>query len=209
MGTVNSLEAGIDEAGRGPVIGPMVIAIVGWSNSEAEGIGVKDSKQLTPSGRSRLYKLIVSKAPCVRHVIVEPSEIDYYVNRGLLNELEAIKMSELIKACSGVTRVYVDSPDPNPSRFRGFINVKDVELIVLNHADESIPLVSAASIVAKVIRDTIISRLKETYGDFGSGYPSDPRTISALRRWINNGTLPPIVRRSWRTIKRMTNSRLF
>ena len=209
MGMVSRLEAGIDEAGRGPVIGPMVIAIVGWSNSEAESIGVKDSKQLTPSGRSRLYKLIVSKAPCVKHVVIEPSEIDDYVNRGLLNELEAIKMSELIKACSGVTKVYVDSPDPNPSRFREFINVKDVDLIVLNHADESIPLVSAASIVAKVIRDTIISRLKETYGDFGSGYPSDPRTIGALRKWINDGALPPIVRRSWRTVKRMFNSRLF
>ncbi|WP_291767356.1 ribonuclease HII [Caldivirga sp. UBA161] len=209
MKTASRLEAGIDEAGRGPVIGPMVIAIVGWSNSEAEGIGVKDSKQLTPSGRSRLYKLIVSKAPCVKHIVIEPGEIDEYVNRGLLNELEAIKMSELIKACSGATRVYVDSPDPDPSRFRGFINAKDVELIVLNHADESIPLVSAASIVAKVIRDTIISRLKETYGDFGSGYPSDPRTIDALRRWVNGGSLPPIVRRSWRTVRRMINGKLF
>lgn len=209
MGMVNKLEAGIDEAGRGPVIGPMVIAIVGWSNSEAEGIGVKDSKQLTPSGRSRLYRLIVSKAPCVRHIVVEPGEIDEYVNRGLLNELEANKMSELIKSCSGITRVYVDSPDPDPNRFKGFINVKGVELIVLNHADETIPLVSAASIVAKVIRDTIINKLKETYGDFGSGYPSDPRTISALRKWINNGTLPPIVRRSWRTVRRMSNMRLF
>lgn len=209
MGTVSRLEAGIDEAGRGPVIGPMVIAIVGWSNLEAEGIGVKDSKQLTPSGRSRLYKLILSKAPCVKYIIIEPNEIDEYVNKGLLNKLEATKMSELIKACSGVARVYVDSPDPNPSRFRELINVSSVDLVVLNHADESIPLVSAASIVAKVIRDSIINKLKETYGDFGSGYPSDPRTISALRKWINNGTLPPIVRKSWSTVKRMLNSRLF
>jgi ribonuclease HII len=63
--------------------------------------------------------------------------------------------------------------------------------------------------VAKVIRDSIISRLKETYGEFGSGYPSDPRTIEALRRWVSSGSIPPIVRRSWRTVRRMLSSRLF
>jgi len=209
MAVLSGTEGGIDEAGRGPVIGPMVIAIVAWSNREAKELGVRDSKQLTPSGRSRLYELIVNRAPCVKYVIVEPGEIDNYVNRGLLNQLEAIKMRELIINCGGVKRVYIDSPDPDPARFRGMINVNDVDVVVLNHADESIPVVSAASIVAKVIRDSIISRLKETYGEFGSGYPSDPRTIEALRRWVISGSIPPIVRRSWRTVRRMLNSRLF
>lgn len=209
MGTVNVIEAGIDEAGRGPVIGPMVIAIVGWSNEEARRIGVKDSKQLSPSSRVRLFNVIRSRAPCVDYVIIEPGEIDSYVNRGLLNRLEAVKMSELIARCRGVRRVYVDSPDPDPARFRGMINAGNVELSVLNHADESIPVVSAASIVAKVIRDSIIDELKRRYGDFGSGYPSDPRTINALRRWISEGKLPPIVRTSWKTVRRMLNERLF
>ena len=209
MAVLSGTEGGIDEAGRGPVIGPMVIAIVAWSNREAKELGVRDSKQLTPGGRRRLYELIVNRAPCVKHVVVEPGEIDYYVDRGLLNQLEAVKMRELITSCRGVKRVYIDSPDPDPVRFREMINISDVDVVVLNHADESIPVVSAASIVAKVIRDSIISRLKETYGEFGSGYPSDPRTIEALRRWVSSGSIPPIVRRSWRTVRRMLSSRLF
>lgn len=202
------MEAGVDEAGRGPVIGPLVIAIVMWSNDEAKSIGVKDSKKLTRASRERLFNVIMSKAPCVKYIHADPQLIDKYALRGLLNVLEAELISRLIGMCPGATRVYVDSPDPNPIRFRALINSGNVEVIAENHADESIPLVSAASIVAKVVRDREIDRLKAIYGDFGSGYPSDPRTIRFLKERIEKGELPPIVRRSWATVKRLLNSRL-
>ncbi len=74
----------------------------------------------------------------------------------------------------------------------------------MNKADKLIPIVSAASIIAKVIRDTIINELHREYGDFGSGYPSDPRTIRFLKNWVReHGDLPPIVRRSWSTVKKI------
>lgn len=201
------VEAGVDEAGRGPVIGPMVIAVVSWRNEDAAKVGVKDSKKLTPESRRRLYSIIAKNAHCVKYRVIEPGTIDEYAVKGMLNRLEAITISGLLKECPAEV-AYIDSPDPNPERFRIMIGDVGIKLIVMNHADESIPVVSAASIVAKVVRDSIIDELKAIYGDFGSGYPSDPRTISMLREWIESGSVPPIVRRSWATFRRLLNSRL-
>lgn len=108
--------------------------------------------------------------------------------------------------------VYIDSPDPRPERFRDIIkkNVgSNVEVVAMNNADKLIPVVSAASIVAKVVRDSIIEKLHKEYGDFGSGYPSDPRTIAFLRDWVRRyGNLPPIVRRSWSTVRKLLSNGL-
>ncbi len=115
------------------------------------------------------------------------------------------KMIELIQSCNADV-VYVDSPDPKPERFGNRLEAATGgrRVIAMNEADALIPVVSAASIVAKVIRDGEIDKLKKQYGDFGSGYPSDPRTTSFLASWVKeHGTLPPIVRRTWKTVDRL------
>ncbi len=207
---------GIDEAGRGPVIGPMVVAIAVTDDMDRlRDVGVRDSKELSPAGRARLFSVLGSILHYVDYEVVEPRTIDDYVQRKALNVLEAEVAIRLINRALGRVlpkTVYIDSPDPRPERFGEVVRrgVKgDVEVVAMNNADRLIPVVSAASIVAKVVRDSIINELRRKYGDFGSGYPSDPRTIAFLRNWVERyGELPPIVRRSWSTVKKLLSNSL-
>lgn len=208
--------AGVDEAGRGPIIGPMVIALVGTDESKIhilEKLGVKDSKLLTPSRRERLRRLLEQILDYVTIRVIQPQEIDEAV-RGTkyknLNHLELLIVAELIrKAVSEfkVERVYVDSPDPVPGRFEeqlySIVN-GNVEIVAENHADSRYTIVAAASIIAKTEREKLIEELKRTYGDFGSGYPSDPKTRTFVKKLLETSReLPPIVRKSWKTLERL------
>lgn len=77
-----------------------------------------------------------------------------------------------------------------------------IKLISEHHADRVYPVVSAASIIAKVTRDEAVAVLHQQYGDFGSGYITDPKTLDFLRQWRRtHESYPPIVRVSWKTIK--------
>jgi len=205
-------EAGIDEAGRGPVIGPLVVACVVLDSAGLAFLRsyVRDSKALTPRARSRVYRLIESAAEEIKLKVLQPNEVDWAVEnlpRGL-NELEAIAAAELIDSLeSRVEVVYVDSPDPIPARYAEMIasRLRRASVVVAaNHAEALYPHVAAASIVAKVVRDSIIEELKREYGDFGSGYPSDPKTRSFIEEFLREGLeLPPIVRKSWGTLRRL------
>lgn len=206
---------GIDEAGRGPVIGPMVMAIAVIDDMDKlKNVGVRDSKELSPQGRSRLLNVLRSILTYMDYEVIEPEIIDRYVYLNALNKLEAevaVKLIGRALRIVNLVRVYIDSPDPNAKRYGDLIrrSVGSVEVISMNKADKLIPIVSAASIIAKVTRDSIIEELHREYGDFGSGYPSDPRTIGFLRNWVReHGDLPPIVRRSWSTIRRLTGGGL-
>ncbi len=200
---------GIDEAGRGPVLGPMVVAIACIDDERLlVEIGVKDSKALSRRERESLYHVLIRVLKLYAYRIVEPQVIDEYVMKNALNLLEAEVYASLINEALKVVkveRVYLDSPDPRPERFAAYVRkfVRDnVEVVALNKADREVPVVSAASIIAKAIRDWRIDELKKTYGDFGSGYPSDPRTRMFLREWVRRyGDLPPIARRSWSTVR--------
>ncbi|WP_236944851.1 ribonuclease HII [Infirmifilum uzonense] len=208
--------AGVDEAGRGPVIGPMVVALVALDESRIgilENIGVKDSKMLSPSRRERIRKILEEILEYTAIRVVQPREIDEAVE-GIssenLNSLEATVIADLVLQALkkiGLSRVYVDSPDPVAERFGRILATrinKDIVVVAENHADIKYPIVSAASIIAKSEREKIISELKRVYGDFGSGYPSDPKTREFLKRLLeNNRELPPIVRRSWKTLSRL------
>ncbi|AEC51156.1 ribonuclease HII [Pyrococcus sp. NA2] len=200
---------GVDEAGRGPVIGPLVIVAVVISEdmlSDLRSIGVRDSKQLTPEQRERIFDEIVNVLDDYSVVVVSPQEID---NRSSsLNLLEVEKFALALNSLNvKPSRIYVDSADVDEKRFASLIRAKlnyNAEVIAEHKADAKYEVVAAASILAKVIRDREIEKLKERYGDFGSGYPSDPRT----RRWLEEyykeyGEFPPIVRRSWDTVKRI------
>jgi len=216
------LVCGVDDAGRGPVIGPLVIAGVLVEESRLgllKSLGVKDSKKLTPDARTRLAEEIPRIVD--RHYIVEldaPS-LDKVVNRApkfqRLNLLEAKKMAEVVEALRPDV-VYVDSSDTDTERFRN--NILDEltyrpKVISEHHADDTYPVVSAASILAKVRRDTRIDEIRKQYGDFGSGYAHDPQTIRFLGEYYRaNKEFPPIVRRSWKTlrniVRNLTQSRL-
>ncbi len=208
------LIAGADDAGRGPIIGPMVVAgvlIADDREHELIAMGVKDSKLLTPDVRTNLAEKVRGLAAKVSVVEVQPKEIDDAVLHGgkfrKLNFLEARLMAQVISDLAP-EQAYVDASDVNEERYAGMIRdslpaeLKRISLISKHHADRTYPVVSAASILAKVRRDEAVRALHGEYGDFGSGYITDPRTMEFLRDWRRiHGNYPPIVRLSWKTIK--------
>jgi len=194
---------GVDEAGKGSVLGPLVVAAVGTGSEERlSGLGVKDSKQLPPKERERLYPLIRRRCK-VATVTITAQEIDTtrfgMTMNALVAKAHARVIQELSPSCA-----YVDACDVNCFRYaemvKGHLSLP-CEIVSEHHADEKFPVVSAASIVAKVIRDREIARLAKTFGEIGSGYPSDPVTIRWLTGYIgDHPSPPPIARRSWKTV---------
>ncbi|MBY9015785.1 MAG: ribonuclease HII [Candidatus Lokiarchaeota archaeon] len=202
---------GIDEAGRGPVLGPMVICGVCFLEAELKllpDIGVKDSKKLSPKKRSELAKIIKNKCKNYKTIIVSAQEIDAREKKRItLNRLEEIKMAEIIEALKP-NIIYIDAADVNEVRFaksiKTLLKYSPNKIISKHKADDLYPIVSASSIIAKDMRDSIIEELKKNYGDFGSGYPSDTRTIEFLREWIKEKKkAPPFARKSWETTKKI------
>jgi len=213
-----AIVGGIDEAGRGSLIGPMVIAGVSVKSSKLmllQESNVKDSKMLLPSTRRRLYDLIVGNAEKVSVVEVSPKEIDKYVKYGKklhkLNYLEVIMMAKIVEALD-VGTVYVDSPDVKPERLAlDILSLSKVKpkIVAEHHADQNYVVVSAASIIAKVTRDRRIDELAKEYGFFGSGYPSDSRTMEFVKNWVESkGNLPDFVRLSWKSLKKIHSKTL-
>jgi len=206
--------AGVDDAGRGAVIGPLVIAGVLIDEKDSpklEKLGVKDSKLLTPHRREQLATEI-RKLPIQCHVIMlSPAEIDRVVERGRklhrLNRLEAQTMARVITALKPDV-AYVDASDVLADRFGQHIaeNLSFKVRIISEHkADARYPIVSAASIIAKVERDRSIERLRQEHGEeMGSGYVADPRTVRFLQEWLEKfGVYPDFVRKSWKPAKRL------
>jgi ribonuclease HII len=198
---------GIDEAGRGPVIGPMVIAGYCIEEEKIEllkSLGVKDSKELTRKQREEIYNEIIKLTDKYKYIIIDPKTIDYYVYRNRLNYLEFENMIKIIEEIKP-DKVIIDSPVVNTKRVVEYIknNLKiNVEIIAENKADKKYPVVSAASIIAKVIRDKEIDKIKEKLNlDIGSGYPSDEKTIKVLKEDYDK--IKDYVRESWMTVKRI------
>jgi ribonuclease HII len=196
------LVAGIDEAGRGAALGPMVVAIFAIDEDriwKLRRIGVRDSKALTRSARERIFEQLMNLDAKHSYRVVEPSEIDAAVRsrggRGL-NALEVEVFRELIEEVRPQL-VYIDSPYRNAKRVYELIGkMEGVRVVCEVRADAKYEVVSAASIVAKVIRDRSVSEIGA-----GSGYPSDPRTRRYLREVAIRGEVPPHVRRSWRSFR--------
>ncbi len=209
---------GLDEAGRGSIIGPLVIAAVVVDDDglrKLTVIGVKDSKLLSPASRNRLSQIIkdISENILVRKI--PPNEIDKYVFEGpkykRLNYLEAITMGELIKNLNPDI-AYVDASDTDPDRFSSDIKStlnKDLKIVSVHHADRLFPIVSAASIIAKCERDAEVAMIAAENGFFGSGYPSDPRTRKYLEDWLSkHGDMPDFSRKSWKTWRKIISKTL-
>ena len=206
------LVAGVDEAGRGCVIGPLVVAgvIVKAENLPfLSELGVKDSKLLTAKKREEFYPEIIRLAEKYQTIKVLPHEIDKAVESARklhkLNRLEAQTMAQIIEVLKP-DEAYVDAADTVENRFGNHIKecLKIKTRIISKHkADRIYPVVSAASIIAKVERDREIASLKVEYGDFGSGYLTDGKTMDFLRRLLEkNDDYPSFVRKSWKPAKR-------
>ncbi|MEM1578380.1 MAG: ribonuclease HII [Archaeoglobaceae archaeon] len=194
------MKAGIDEAGKGCVIGPLVVAGVACDCEDyLRSIGVRDSKKLSEKRREMLAEKIREVA-IVEVVKISAEKLNKLMESKNLNEILKEAYAEIILRLKP-SIVYVDSPDVKPERLASYLkNLTGVEVVAEHRADEKYPLVSSASIIAKVEREEEIRKLKKEFGDFGSGYASDPRTISFLK---NQKSLPPCVREKWKTLKKL------
>ena len=208
-----NLICGIDEAGRGPVIGPLVLCGVCFDESKInflKEIGVRDSKKLSPKKRYQLAKLIIENCQAFEIIVISAKEIDKReIYRITLNRLEELKMAEIINKLKP-NIIYIDAVDVNEERFgasiKNLLQYKPIKIISKHKADDIYPIVSAASIIAKDKRDSIIDELKRKYGDMGSGYPSDKRTTNFIRQWVKKKkNVPDFVRASWETTKKILN----
>ena len=203
---------GIDDAGRGPVLGPMILAGV-LINKEENSIlkqwGAKDSKLLTPKIRKEIKEKIIDKFKYHLEQS-EPIEIDESSN---LNYLEAIKAAKIVNKLTEdlnePVKVIIDCPSVNIESWTEDVQklIKKPEIVSLScehKADANHPAVSAGSIIAKERREDEIYKLKLQYKkDFGSGYPSDPKTKDFIRENFNNPKYKSLIRFSWKTVKKL------
>jgi ribonuclease HII len=209
--------AGVDEAGRGCVIGPLVVAGVLMAEENLHvlsRLGVKDSKLLSPKKREALFVEIENLADKQHVVKLAPDEIDRAVesNRKLhkLNRLEAQAMAQVINVLEP-DEVFVDAADVVEERFKHHIQeglTVKAKITSRHKADKIYPVVSAASIVAKVERDREITALRVKFGDFGSGYLTDKKTMLFLKRWLQTHVeYPSCVRKSWKPARQAKNEK--
>lgn len=207
--------SGIDEAGRGAVIGPLVICIASIDKMDEyklKEMGARDSKKLTRGRRETLFPKI--KDMCKLTIIkITAGELNKLMDKYSLNEIEALKIAEGLNISGKLAEaVYVDSPDNIPKNFALRIEKylkKKTKIISENKADDKYLIVSAASICAKVTRDAEIEKIKEEVGhDFNSGYTSDPITIGYLEKHVDDEKLKPYLREKWITLSNLRQRRL-
>ena len=212
------MKAGIDEAGRGPVIGPMVMAILAIEEKDRQVLnkmGVKDSKLLTKAKRTKLARLLKQSFP---HVIISvpPSTIDKAVMNpdDSLNLLEARTFSKLIARLqkkADIKEVMLDLPAKNKEVYLEAVTktLKNIAVHAEFKADLHYPEVAAASILAKTTRDAAMRKEEKSIGiPLGSGYPADPVTKIALKEHFTILKDLPLLRKSWKTVQNLSQTQL-
>ncbi|WP_292469545.1 ribonuclease HII [Methanolobus sp.] len=205
--------AGIDEAGKGPVIGPMCVGGVLLDESKTntlKNLGVADSKKISRKKRPQLARQIEKYSEKVFVLEISAGQIDELRKLMSMNDIMVVAFSKVLGQLHPQT-AYADAADVNEERFGRRLmdeykknypdKTNEMSIVSKHRADATYPVVSAASIVAKVRRDELIEELKiENEVDFGSGYPSDPKTKHFLANWYKeHGSLPDFVRHSWKT----------
>lgn len=203
---------GIDDAGRGPVLGPMTLAgviIDSKDENKIKALNAKDSKLLTPLQRKTIAEKL--RPQFTHHIVTSsPKEIDDSSN---LNYLEAIKTADIINHLTNPlkekTTAIIDCPSVNIQSWSSDVQQlldkpKNIILQCEHKADANHPIVGAASILAKEKREEEIYKLKLQYKiDFGSGYPADPKTKNFIQENFDNKKYAPIIRFSWNTVKKL------
>ncbi len=209
------LICGIDEAGRGPIVGPLVMCGISVKEDDLKELvklKVKDSKLLTKAKREFMFDKIKDISYKYEIVVVYPDEVDRAVNNhdGLnLNKLEARKSAEIINLLK-TDKAIIDAPSNNIKSYKeylmGYIKNKKIKLILEHKADLNYPIVSAASILAKVTRDNEIKKIKKKIKvDFGSGYMSDSKTVDFLEKYYEKHS--ELFRKSWLPYQNMLNKK--
>ena len=207
-----TLLLGIDDAGRGPVLGPMILAGVLIKPEQEQTLkdwGATDSKLLFPTKRKKISNQI--KSQFKHHIeLSSPKEIDDHTN---LNTLEAEKsakiINELTKNLNEKVQVIIDCPSVNIQSWKNDVQrllnkPKNINLKCEHKADLNHPIVSAASIIAKEKREDEIHKLKlQLKTDFGSGYPADPKTKEFIQENFDNPKYKSLIRFSWNTVKKL------
>lgn len=199
---------GIDEAGRGPVLGPMVVAGVAIETEKEahlKKLGVTDSKALSPQRREALAIEIRKAAKGIESVAISAKQLDEMMQIMTINQIEMNAMALIINKLPA-DEVYIDLPSNGPAFLRELkakITRSPAKIIAEHKADANYTVVGAASIIAKTERDSHIEELQKkysAYGDIGSGYPADERTITFLEKYYSeHKSLPPEARKSWST----------
>lgn len=204
--------AGVDEAGKGSVIGPMCVGGVLVSDvSVLESLGVRDSKRLSPARRVVLAERIRSVADGVFVLEVDARQIDELRRLMTMNEVMVLCFSRVLSELRpDVT--YLDAADVDAERFARRVGERcgwGVRIVAEHGADARYPVVAAASIVAKARRDELVRELSREVGvSLGSGYPSDPLTKRFLAEWMRgHDEFPSFVRHSWETVRRLLRDR--
>jgi ribonuclease HII len=203
-GNGKHIVCGVDEAGRGPLMGPLVVAGIAVEKPEwLADIGVKDSKKLTPRRREELAGKI--RQFCKIEVVQIPAaRIDAMRLEMTMNELEVRAFATVIERLRPL-EAYLDAADTREDFFGSEVSKLvpfPVRIFSEHKADSKYPVVSGASIIAKTVRDAEMRKISEELGEnAGSGYPSDPVTMSFVRRWMaRTGNPPPHTRQSWETV---------
>jgi ribonuclease HII len=206
---------GVDEAGRGPIVGPMVIVGALFKKSDEvklKKIGVKDSKLLTPKKREELFPTIKGIAKDYKVIEVSPAEIDQRFSVNInLNKLEAVKYAELINDLKPDIAI-IDCPSPNTKSFAEYLSQfieHKCELVCENYADKNYLEVGAASIIAKVVRDSRIAEIQKAVGmPIGVGYTHDKVTLGFVEKALKNKEwLNKYVRKSWLTFQNIKDKK--
>ncbi|EQD57208.1 ribonuclease HII, partial [mine drainage metagenome] len=164
---------GIDEAGRGPVIGPMIISMVCGNSKNIKETGAKDSKELSQNSRLKIFEKLKSDAEIILVRVIESKELDLLMEKMTINQIEEKYALELIKEAP--YDIFVDSFDVNEERCSETLSRKSGKNVICRHkADRDYSVVSAASVVSKVKREEEMDKIRKTFEGVGSGYPSDP-----------------------------------
>lgn len=208
---------GCDEAGRGPVLGPLVVAGVSFKDdSKLVELKVRDSKKITPKRRRVLARIIKEIAVNYEILVIPAKDIDDMRKVMTLNEIEANAFIKVIKKLRPEI-VYVDAADVNEKRFaQDILNGLSFkpDIISRHKADDIYPVVGAASILAKTrrdeeVRDIELELRKKLNLPLGSGYPADPVTKRFLSIWVERfGKLPPYTRHSWKTAQKLIEEKV-
>lgn len=211
---------GIDDAGRGPVIGPMILAgclINEDLEKEFKKLKVRDSKIVPAEKREELAGIIRRRAINYEISAVSPQEIDEKLGKKFnLNKIEAVYIADIINKMNkgkGHIFVIVDCPSNNIMSWRNYLlthiaNKENLSVLCAHKADRDYVAVSAASILAKSAREKEVRKVKQILKkefnineDFGSGYPADPMTDAFLKKYFNILKGKGIFRESWATWK--------
>ena len=204
------LIAGLDEAGRGPVIGPLVVGCVVMYQKDLhilDEIGVDDSKHLSPKKRAYLAGEIKRVSVIAKTLVISAEELNemHYKKKITLNQIEEQGFAQLINTLPQQPQeIFLDACDTIEERFGrtiGKMLTFTPERIISKHKGDAIfKVVGAGSIIAKTHRDQIIEQYKREYGEIGSGYPSDPATKTYLKSYYaKHQKFPKIVRTWWKT----------